>query len=561
MHPWTLASFENQRPDQYRYTRDVIYGEDCTAKITVVHAPVKSGKRSFPEIASLLKPECAHVFITALNRKADKEQHKELEKYGISVYKVFNRKSADACIQLVMNLLVKEKEKEIHVHLDELDYGCKHDQVLSSVYLKIKMEERVKLILYSATTDIVKSEFLNEHVVTGFAVLPQFVPSPEIYYGIEKYVDTGKLIQSSPFVKCETSIMVLTEQGKECLASLLEDTYNENKKQHIGILRLSGKQDRVNDFRQLKNHVHIIREFVETYNTQKEKEQKGIKIVFVGSGNETIKWDDENFWSTKYEPDIPVLIVICQVAGRSTEWKCHPYLSWFHTCRSDSTTVGTQIQDQERVVYYKTEYNKDADITLYGNTNCALYSAGKITFDLLIRTTNKKLALTLNGKKSQISSVVVKTYDNWEDIPEKIKLKLKAEKENFIADRFVLRKQMNYTKVKDGRTLHLIVDVPDWDGFTEDEGLYMTDVRGSAENFLVWCYTEGKKSSKLRVPVWHRSELVKHESCGINKTNPVKINVFYEDGETDPEKYKFMVREMDDTQQKVSFKNDSMYNL
>jgi len=554
LHPWTLDAFEKHRPDQFRYTRDVIYNEDCTAKFKVVHAPVKSGKRSFPEIASLLNPGCVHIFLSALNRKADKEQHKELEKYGISVYKVYNRNSAESCIQFVMT-----EKREVHVHLDELDYGCKHDQVMASVFLILRKEDHVKIILYSATIDIVKSEFLHKSV-SGFSVLPPFVPSPNMYCGIEEYIKSGKLIQSSPFLKFDSS-MVLTEQGQECLARLVDDSYNEEKKQHMGILRLSGKQDRVNDFRSLKNHVQVLHQFVETYQIQQEKPRlKKLRILFVGSGNETIKWDDESFWSTKFAPDIPVLIVICQVAGRSTEWKCHPYLSWFHTCRSDTTTVGTQIQDQERVVYYKTEYNKNTDITLYGNVSCGLYSAGQITYDHLIRTTKKKLALTLSGKSSQVSSVVTKIYDDWEDIPEEHKLKLKLKKEDFIADKFVLRKQMNYTRVKDGKTLHYIVDVPDWDRVSVDEGLYLTDIRGSMENFLVWCYQEGGgKSSKHRRPVWHLTELLKHASCGINKTNPVKINVFYEDGEKNPEKYKFIVRELEFTAE-VSFKNDSMYN-
>ena len=569
MHPFTLEEFEKNRLDQFRYTRDVIYNEDTAAKIRVVHAPVKSGKRSFPEIASLLNPECVHIFLSALNRKADKEQHKELEKYGIHVYKIFNKKSAESCILFVMNLLILENEKQIHVHLDELDYGCKHDQLLSGVYLKLKTETNVKFILYSATTDIVQSEFLDKSVADQFSVLPPFVPSPEMYYGIEKYIGTGKLIQSTPFITFDASIvMLLTEQGKECLTSLLDDTYNTNKKQHIGILRLSGKHE----FRLLKNNVHIIHQFVESYNqegaeeekeNEKEQSKKGIQVVFAGSNLETIKWDDENYWKEKYESDLPVLIVICQIAGRSTEWKCHPYLSWFHTCRSDSTTVGTQIQDQERVVYYKTEYNKDADIKLYGNMNCGLYSARLITYDHLIQTTNKKLSLTLNGKSLLVSSVVSDIYDNWEDVPEKYKLKLKVEKEDYIANRFVLRKQMDFVKVKNGKTLHYIVDVPDWeDSYSENEGLYMTDVRGSVDNFLEWCYSEGKKSSKLRRPVWNKTEMLKDVSCGINKTNPVRINVFYEDGEKNPEKYKFMVRKLDeDTEETVSFKNNSMYNV
>ena len=569
-HPWTLEEFEKERRDQYLYTLNEIYKTD--AKFKVVHAPVKSGKRSFPEIASLVNPSCRHVFMTALNRRADKEQRKELTKYGIHVYTIFNKKTAELCIQFIMRAIKENREQEIHVHLDELDYGCKHDQILSSVYYALKAEENVKFILYSATVDVVRSEFLNDSVV-GFLDVKPFVPSPEVYYGVKRYMEEGKIIQSTPFIqRLENNQTVLTDQGKECMNRLLIDTFNKEKKQHIGVLRLPGKTEGIHDFHLLKKNVHIIADFVSSFiksshQSDEEKETmlaNGIKVIFVGSKQENSRWDDEKFWKTKFDVNIPVLIVICQIAGRSTEWKCHPYLSWFHTCRSDSTTVGTLIQDQERIVYYQTDYNKHNDITLYGNVNCALYSAGLLPFDQLLRLTKKKLSLTLAGQNSE--SFVIKThiFDKWEDIPVKFTSKLK--KEEYVADKFILQKHMSYVKVKDGKTLHYIVKVPDWDTFSEYEGMYMTDVRGSMANFLEWCYQEDncdgkkKKSTKLRKPVWKRSELMKNVALGVNKTNPVRINVFYDDDEKSSENFKFMVRVVDGTEP-VSFKNNSMYNF
>jgi len=567
-HPWTLDHFRETRHCQYSYTVDVIYSED--SKFKVVRAPVKSGKRSFPEIASLLRPTCVHMFVSALNRKADKSQHDELKKYGILVYLTHRKKTADSCVDMVLDKV--NAGKEVHIHLDECDYGCKQNQVLSTVYFRLKDEKMVKFILYSATIDVVRRNFLNDKI-PGFVVLSPFVPAAA-YYGVNEYLEEKKVVQSTSFVNFHDGQMTLTEQGKECLGKLMTDTYNQLKKQHIGVLRLSGKQGKIQDFRAFKNHVYVVESFAREYiknnvardENYEEKLSTGIKVVFVSSTDTTIKWDDSDYWSsTVAATDVPVLIVICQVAGRSTEWKCHPFLSWFHTCRSDKTNVSTQIQDQERVVYYDTDYNKGTDITLYGNESCALYSASRITATEMIILTKKKLALTLNGRCLNSSQVVMKTpavYDAWEDIPEDVVLDLELKKEDFIDDRLRLKTRMNYTKQKKNMALHYIVEVPDWSG--EDEGFYMTDVRGSMNNFLYWCYRRNQgysvTSSKVRKPVWHRSDLLKSLSTGMNKSHPLRINVFYEDGETDPEKYKFMVREVASLEPAL-FKNDSMYNF
>ena len=46
---------------------------------------------------------------------------------------------------------------------------------------------------------------------------------------------------------------------------------------------------------------------------------------------------------------------------------------------------------------------------------------------------------------------------------------------------------------------------------------------------------------------------------GINEKSKIRINLFYEDGETDPNKYKFMIREFESAQE-ANVDNNSMYN-
>jgi hypothetical protein len=551
-HPWTLDQFRNIRPEQVKYTSDILSSEE-EAKFKVVHAPVKSGKRSFPEIASLLKPTCVHIFVSSLNRKSEKLQHDELKKYGILVLLTYNKKTADSCIDIVMFL--SNAGQEVLIHLDELDYGCKNNQILSGVYFKLKDEDNVKFILYSATIDVVRTDFLDDDK-NGFRVLPPFVP-PTAYYGINQYIENKKIVQATPFVEFPPSgKMVLTDQGKECIANLLKDTYNPMKKQHVGILRLSGKKEGEQDFKLFENNVHVVEEFAKEWyiaNNIEIKATTRLNVIFVSSKHGSVNWDDSAFWSN-LDSVVPVLIVICQMSGRSTEWKCHPYLSWFHTCRSLSCSASTQIQDQERVVYYDTEYNKGTDIVLYGNENCALYSAGLIDSKELIDRTNKMLALTLNGRCQNSFRVIMKTpevYDSWEEIPEPVISKLKLKKVDLINEQLRLRKQMIYTQHKMNGTLHHLVEVADYSW--EDDGMYTT------ADFLKFCYLKetGRKAPKH---IWRKTDLLKNLSAGMNKKNPLRLTVFYEDDERNPENFKFMVREIDRTEP-VMFKNDSMYNF
>ena len=567
-HPWSLNKFKQDRPEQYHFVADQIYNDEI--KFTVVCAPVKSGKRSFPEIASLVRNDAKHIFTTALNRTANSEQFAELEKYGLEVMTVYNKVTADCFVERVNKL--SKNNKEIHIHLDELDYGCRFNQLLAGVYIKVRMLENVKFILYSATVDVVKQEFLDKNV-EKFKEL-EFTPHSK-YFGIKKYLDQGLIKQATPFFDYDKDNKIsLSNQGKECLDSLLNDAYDKNKEQHMGVLRLAGKNEGKSEFKILKENENMIHTYVAEYINNHVHEEKtkrlknGIHIIYGSSDSKdkTIDWENEKYW-TSFNHNIPFLIVICQTAGRSTQWTNHEYLSWFHTCRSDTTTVGTQIQDQERVVYYTTLLNKNLiNITIYGDVPCARYSSGDINFEELTKLTDRNLSGQLNHKCVRTVKVEMKpyeVYEKWEYIPSDIRGKRKET--NYINHTLKLQQYMCYDKTKNGKKLRHIVEVPEWHKY-ETKGLngkYICPIRNYHGKFIQHCCNvENGIKSKLGITnklIWTRSDLEKELAVGIGRTNPVRISVFYEDYETDPEKYKFMVRKLDKVIP-VKKKNDSMYN-
>lgn len=574
-HPWPIDYYGIQRPEQYDYCKNIICKTDF--KFGVVKAPVKSGKRSMVEIMALLKNEATHVFISALHRRADLEQRKELMKYNIKVHTISTKKMADFCLEEV--LLLCEKNNQIYIHLDELDYGCRYDQLLAGVYNKLREKTNIKFILYSATVDIVNERFLDVNIGKDYVTFPPFLPS-SLYYGIKNYLLDGRIIQSTAFINYEDNKMVLSEQGSECIDNLLKYTYDDSCKQHISVLRLSGKNGEKYDYQAFKDNTEIIqdraRQYIETHiHNYSPKNQKyindhidnPISIIFSSSTDESVKWDDPNYWTDRLNDSRPYLIVICQTAGRSTEWTCHPYLCWYHTFRPETTCSSTLNQDQERVAHYVTKYNENTNIIIYGDILCAQCSAGVITYDEFLKKCERRLSQSLNTKCSRTMKVSVKdytVYNNWEDIPESIRGK--RQKSKYINDTLRLKKYMSYDKTKNGKKFRHIVEIPNWDKQYEAKGLadkYMTSVRNYPKKFIDYCCkVENGLHAKLPVKmklVWTRSDFEKEKAVGIGKDTPIQINVFYEDDETDPENYKFMVRQLD-SMKRVDVKNDSMYN-
>jgi hypothetical protein len=525
-----LRFFQTQRSELFNYVVNSVLPEN--KKFKLVRAPVKSGKRGMVEINCLLDKNVEHIYLTALHRIADENQRKELTSYGIKVCSVNNKEKKDQCIQNIINKL--NLGKKVRIHLDELDFGCGDKQLLNYIYSSYKNNSNVEFILYSATIEVAKKEFLIANNVNDFFECDPFIP-PINYFGIKNYLSTGKFFQATPFIYYDNELKI-TEHGKKLIQKLKENTLNITNKRHIGILRLAG------NFRTDGKSISQFEEMKE--NKIKIQEEYSIRLKFVGSNDISIIWDDESYWE-ELASNLPFIIVINQVSGRSTEWKCHPYLVWYHTLRTEITPTGTLIQDQERAVYYSnTDYNNDIDIEIYGDLPSAQYSAGIISFEQYDTMTKRKINSRLNTKNKK-KHIKVKdpphVFDSWEQIPE-IYRSCRS-KNSHVNIEYKLKEFMNIN--------NKTYKISNWDKYSHLEGFYMTNIRSSRDNFL-----NGKKNPK---PIWFRSDIMNELSEGINEKSKIRINLFYEDNETNPNNYKFIIREFDSSIE-ANCVNTSMYN-
>jgi len=527
-----LAYFQEKRPELYNYVLNVV--NPINKKFILVPAPVKSGKRGMVEINALLNINFEHIFLTALHRTADESQREELASYGIRVFSINNKKKKDECIQYINNKL--DENKLIKIHLDELDFGCGDKQLLNYIYSMYKEKTCVYFLLYSATIEVAKKEFLAIDNVGEFEEASPFIP-PTTYYGIKKYISNNKFFQATNFMNYENDNIEISPQGINLIKKLKDVTNDKTNKRHIGVLRLAGN---------FKLENGLISQFETIKDNKKFIEEKyGIRLKFVGSNDINIEWDNENYWD-ELSLDIPFIIIINQVAGRSTEWKCHPYLVWYHTYRTPDTPTSTIIQDQERVVYYTINYTDVIDIELYGDKPSAEYSARIINFEQYDAMTKRKINSRLNTKNKK-KCIIVKnppdTYNSWEEIP--LQYRSGRSKNSYINEKYVLKPLMTISNIN--------YEIKNWDKFSKHEGFLMTNIRSSREKFI-------KGTSKNPKPVWFRSDMNTELNEGINEQSKVRINVFYEDGEKDHAKFKFMVREFLESKD-ANVSNTSMYNI
>lgn len=522
-----MEYFKEKRSELTNYVLNEIIPGDH--KFKLVRAPVKSGKRGMVEVNSLYNKDDEHVFLTALHRLADISQRDELASYGITVFSVNNIKKKDECITFINGI----KNKKCLIHLDELDFGCGDGQLLNYIYMAFRENANVLFILYSATIEVAKKEFLINKI--DFFECKPFVP-PFTYFGIKKYIEKKLFFQATGFISYENNTLEITPQGKELIEKLKQNTINKNNKKHIGVLRLAGnfKIDGkvVSQFEKLKEYQDII------------EDKYNIRLKFIGSNDSSIVWDSPKYWLDELNPNKSFIFVINQVSGRSTEWKCHPYLVWFHTLRTEETPTSSIIQDQERSVYYTTAYTDDINIEIYGDLPTAQYSAGIITFDQYNAMVTRKINSRLNTKNKK-KHILVKSpafFNTWQDIPDKYR---KGRSEStYVNENYRLKQEMDNT----GNTYH----IADWEQkWSHLEGFLMTNIRSSRDNFI-----KGKGNQK---PVWFKSDIMTELSEGINENSKIRINIFYEDGETNPNNFKFIVREFEGSVD-APVANTSMYN-
>ena len=96
--------------------------------------------------------------------------------------------------------------------------------------------------------------------------------------------------------------------------------------------------------------------------------------------------------------------------------------------------------------------------------------------------------------------------------------------------------------------------IKNWDKYSHLEGFYMTNIRSSITEFI-----KGTSKKANLKPIWFRSDLLNELGEGIDEKTKITINLFYEDNETNPNNYKFMIREYESSEV-AEYDNTSMYN-
>jgi hypothetical protein len=533
-----IGFFMAERAELYYYITNKVI--PFNKKFRLVHAPVKSGKRGMVEIYSLVDTKSRHIFLTALHRKADESQRNELASYNINVFSVNNKNKKDDCIKCIDKLLLKNEI--IKIHLDELDFGCGNNQLLNNIWSKYKTNPSVYFILYSATIEVAKKEFLLINNISDFYECGRYEPPPT-YFGINEYLEKNKFFQAESFIEYENNEFSFTNQGEELINKLISNTNDTNNKRHIGILRLAGNfkinGKLVSQFEKMKEYKDSI------------EDEYGIRLKFVGSNDNSVEWDKQKFWE-ELSPNLSFIIVINQVSGRSTEWKCHPFIAWYHTLRTEETPTGTIIQDQERPVYYTLAYSDDIDIEIYGDLPCAKYSAGQITLKQMLTMTSRKLnsRLDTKNKKKHIKAISEPLYDSWEEIPQEYRkgksLSTHVNNDNILRPKMIVIEKIN------GVPTPVEYEIKNWDKYSHLEGFYMTNIRSSRNDFI--------KGVKNKKSIWFESDIMTELKEGINEKSKTRINLVYKDGETDPNNYKFIVRKFAGSKE-ADCSNTTMYNV
>ncbi len=517
----TRQEFMNNFKEQYNYVYE-LKDLSCMDSLQeglrnyIIEAPVKSGKRYMIIGSSLIQPDYIHYSISALHRRADDEQRRQLNSYNIKHYSINNKKSQEIFLEIINN--INDYQKTI-VHLDELDYGAGQKQLLSPIIEKIAFNKNIELRLYSASPYIA----LEEYGVSKdtFYKLDKFEPN-EAYYGIENYLLDNRIKSADEFYTLDDhDDIVLSNQAREILKNLIEAPNDK----YIGILRLSGKIRLNNKKKSESQFEYFKKHFHETF----KDEKTGKKIIFrySGTNDSSIDWSNPNIWKEDFNRhEYKYVIVINQTCGRSTEWTCHQYCCWYHCRRSPDSTISTCLQDQERIVYYKNP-NLHINLIIYGDIYVAEVSAGRVEKpDSNERKIDGRIQYKKGSSKPRIKEPICTSYKTWQEIPEHIR---KNKKENThlkhtiktIIETIPNEKQQENNSKKLNKFIHHFVD----------------NVRSSRNSFI--------KQAKncLTNPVIFESYLRANRYEGLNENHPIRINLFYPDNEIDPTKYQFMVRE------------------
>ena len=287
------------------------------------------------------------------------------------------------------------------------------------------------------------------------------------------------------------------------------------------------------------------------------------KMIFISSKDEdkAIDWSSDSEWEN-YNPEIAYLFVVNEVAKRSTEWRCQPYLSWYHTHRPKGAK-NTKDQDQERPVYYEKSFEKlqppitadEIDFTIYGDKGMAEVSAELKSITQLDEYTRTGVKISGNAtakhKSKQINEI------DWDyNFDSKIKKKI-------LKSHPIFNKNIEYTSRKQHpnkrETLptNWVISDKLLEKYKKFIGFRLTNIRGDLAEWLINVCIKGEI---LEPPIKYRRDIEKDKNEGLSGDTKVRRNIYYANGETNPNNYKFCLRTNKETISICKIKNKSMFN-
>lgn len=392
--PWSVDQFQSYR----RHVTDfvdtnivpLVRSNRCSR--IVLHGPVKGGKREIAEYTALRdavtsgQAQRVHAFTSAWHRTADDDQRSELKQHNLHVFSIISKEKAIECIRWIKTQI--ENGRDVVIHLDECDHGSGVRQLLGRVWREIRENNRVTVILYSATpeevlysdeidSDSEYDDLIDTMMNTGHYL--KYTP-PSAFCGPARFLDENLVRNAMPFFQGTS----LTPQGREICTGLRE-CMSLNPRRNMVFLRLSYstlRQDRGN--RKASKSIHQFLRVIDQI-----PELNGVSVLVDKDEHfecnsprvlkERIQWSNPTYWNLK-ATGVPILIVADQTSTRSTEWAFHDRVYAEHDFRN-IVQFGTTSQAQERVNHYDTKYGGFQPIIVYGSVKTFQLSAGRISYE------------------------------------------------------------------------------------------------------------------------------------------------------------------------------------
>ena len=258
------------------------------------------------------------------------------------------------------------------------------------------------------------------------------------------------------------------------------------------------------------------------------------KPIFVSSKNEdhVIKWYDKDEW-----------------IGVDPEFKCQPVLVWYYTYRGTKTPINTIVQDQERVVYYEdNHWLNNCTFTIYGNVEVGKYSADQLSFDQL-NIRREKHTCTVHKKRAShtVKSEVFNSFDEVNDFCRRNQFlnlsTYKVDPKNH--EQNILKRTM---KLKN-ENVTLSDEV--WNRYRHREGFYTNNHHSSRRDII-----KNNADGNLFMT---EEELRSPSIGGINERQRKRLFIFYDEHETNPLNFKYLLKYYQNSENSFSVKKNTSY--